>query len=128
MTLSEIATMLAETNIDFCYYSYPVNQAPPLPFMVYFFPGDDDFIADNSNYLDIRRLTIELYMELLDIDFTIAKSVEDILKAHNLVYTVSNDVITSDQLYRVTFESEVIFNGNQQSQVRTEPGVLQQGN
>lgn len=128
MTLSEIATMLAETNLDFCYYSYPVNQAPSLPYLVYFFPGDDDFIADNSNYLDIRRLTIELYMELLDIDFTIAKSVEDILKAHNLVYTVSNDVITSDQLYRVTFESEVIFNGNQQSQVRTEPGVLQQGN
>lgn len=128
MTLSEIATMLAETKLDFCYYSYPVNQAPSLPYLVYFFPGDDDFIADNSNYLDIRRLTIELYMELLDIDFTIAKSVEDILKAHNLVYTVSNDVITSDQLYRVTFESEVIFNGNQQSQVRTEPGVLQQGN
>ena len=128
MTISEIATMLAETNLDFCYYSYPVNQAPSLPYLVYFFPGDDDFIADNSNYLDIRRLTIELYMELLDIDFTIAKSVEDILKAHNLVYTVSNDVITSDQLYRVTFESEVIFNGNQQSQVRTEPGVLQQGN
>lgn len=128
MTLSDIATMLAETNLDFCYYSYPVNQAPSLPYLVYFFPGDDDFIADNSNYLDIRRLTIELYMELLDIDFTIAKSVEDILKAHNLVYTVSNDVITSDQLYRVTFESEVIFNGNQQSQVRTEPGVLQQGN
>jgi len=128
MTLSEIATMLAETNLDFCYYSYPVNQAPSLPYLIYFFPGDDDFIADNSNYLDIRRLTIELYMELLDIDFTIAKSVEDILKAHNLVYTVSNDVITSDQLYRVTFESEVIFNGNQQSQVWTEPGVLQQGN
>lgn len=128
MTLSDIATMLAETNLDFCYYSYPVNQAPSLPYLVYFFPGDNDFIADNSNYLDIRRLTIELYMELLDIDFTIAKSVEDILKAHNLVYTVSNDVITSDQLYRVTFESEVIFNGNQQSQVRTEPGVLQQGN
>lgn len=128
MTLSEIATMLAETSLDFCYYSYPVNQAPSLPYLIYFFPGDDDFIADNSNYLDIRRLTIELYMELLDIDFTIAKSVEDILKAHNLVYTVSNDVITSDQLYRVTFESEVIFNGNQQSQVRTEPGVLQQGN
>lgn len=128
MTLNEIATMLAETNLDFCYYSYPLNQAPSLPYLVYFFPGDDDFIADNSNYLDIRRLTIELYMELLDIDFTIAKSVEDILKAHNLVYTVSNDVITSDQLYRVTFESEVIFNGNQQSQVRTEPGVLQQGN
>ena len=128
MTLSDIATMLAETNLDFCYYSYPVNQAPSLPYLVYFFPGDDDFIADNSNYVDIRRLTIELYMELMDIDFSIAKSVEDILKAHNLVYTVSNDVITSDQLYRVTFESEVIFNGNQQSQVRTEPGVLQQGN
>lgn len=115
MTLSDIATMLTETQLDFCYYSYPIGSAPSLPYLVYFFPGSDDFIADNQNYVDVRRLTIELYMELMDIDFTKAKAVEDVLKAHNLVYTVSNDVITSDQLYRVTFESEVILSANQQS-------------
>ena len=54
-------------------------------------------------------------MELMDIDFTKAVAVENVLKAHNLVYTVSNDVITSDQLYRVTFESEVILDANEQS-------------
>lgn len=125
MTLNDIATMLSETGLDFCYYSYPIGSAPSLPYLIYFFPGSDDFIADNQNYVDVRRLTIELYMELMDIDFTVAVAVEDVLKSHNIVYTVTNDVITSDQLYRVTFESEVIFNGNQQGEVWVEPSILQ---
>lgn len=112
MTLSEIATMLGETRLDFCYYSYPINEAPPLPYLVYFFPNSDDFLADNTNYVGVRRLTIELYMDMYDIDFSIAQVVEGVLKSHNIVYTINDDVITSDQLYRVTFESEVIFNAN----------------
>lgn len=110
MTRQEVANIIASIGLPFAYYSFPINEAPTLPFIVYFYPDDNDFKADNTNYVDIRSLRIELYQEYSDIDFEVIKNVENVLKANNIVYSLAEDVITSEQMYRITFESEVLIN------------------
>jgi len=110
VTREKVAQIIESIGLPFAYYSFPITEAPQLPFIVYMYPNDDDFIADNQNYVNIRALRIELYQEYTDIDFALIKHCEDVLKQNNIVYSLAEDVITSEQMYRITFESEVLIN------------------
>lgn len=119
MTYKEVFQMVStipmttEDNIPTAYYMFPEddpnNPAPPPPFICYYYPGDNDFKADDSNYQTIRPLTIELYTDTKD--FTLEKAVEDKLTSCGLVYSRSESYIESEKLYEVIFETEVVING-----------------
>lgn len=85
----------------------PSNPPPQPPFLVYYYEGSDDLMADNTNYQTIRPLTVELYTD--NKDFALEKAVEDTLTANDMPFTRNESYIKSERMYMVSFETEVII-------------------
>lgn len=119
MTLLQVYQMVSTIEkepgefIPCAYYMFPEddpdNPAPPPPFLVYYYTGDNDFLADNSNYQAIRHLVIELYCD--NKTFSLEQAVESALTSNGFVYSKSEDYIESEKLYMTTYDTEVIVNG-----------------
>ena len=104
MTLTEIVAMLESFGIPYAYYTFPVDQAPPLPYCVYYFPNNNDVMADNRNYVRVVNIVIELYTE--NKDFALEDNIES-----KLLYPYTKEVvyINSERMYQITYESEVVL-------------------
>lgn len=102
--------MIASIGLPYAYYQFPDNTGQEPPFICFYFPDNDDFIADNINYTKIEALRIELYTD--DKDFTLEAEVEGALKEAGLVYSRSETPIDSERMYLVTYETEVLINGS----------------
>lgn len=59
MTLDEIYTIL-KAVYPTAYWSFPVGEAPPMPFICFFEEGSDNFGADNIVYHHTKTVNIEL--------------------------------------------------------------------
>lgn len=106
MTYKEVKTLLSTTNLPVVYYQWPEGQAPEPPYLIFYYPGDNDFIGDNSNYQKIRELTVELYTDQKD--FALEETVEGVLSG--MVYSRYETYIDDERLFLVTYEMEVIIN------------------
>lgn len=104
MTRSEIYTMVQSFGLPTAYYSFPTNQAPALPYVIYYYPNRDDFMADNFNYAKIEVLRIELYTDVKD--FALEDTVES-----KILLPYSKDVIyiDSEKMYQITYECEFVL-------------------
>lgn len=109
MTYVEVAEMVEEIGLSFNYYQFPPNEAPEPPFLLFYYPGSADFIADNKNYTGITALRLELYTN--EKDFTSEAAVETVLQAAEIPYQKTEMYIDSEQLFEVVYESEVLING-----------------
>ena len=109
MTRTEVATIIAGINLPFAYYSFENSQAPDYPFIVYYYMNGDDKLADNTNYVDIEELVIELYSP--QVDFTTEATVETQLKKKGIVYSKTRTYIQTELAWQTTYESEVIISG-----------------
>lgn len=107
MTYTQVAEMIAEVGIPYRYHHFPNNTGQQPPFICFSYPGDHDFIADDSNYRKINQLTIELYTDYKD--FNLEAEVERVLTAHELVYTRDEAFISEERMYMVTFNTEVLI-------------------
>ena len=107
MTLKEIADMVADIGLSWRYSHF--SQTPAPPYVVYYFPAENDVMADNSNYANKRQLFIELYTKTKD---NISEGlVEAQLRANGLTWYKQTDFLNDEQLYQTTYELEVIING-----------------
>lgn len=106
MTKAEIAAMLNETGLKYAYMMFPIGKAPALPYLIYYYPDENGVNADNSNYLNVTTIRIELYTK--NKDFTTEALVESKLL---FPYSKSVEYIDSEKMYQITYESEVIING-----------------
>lgn len=106
MTYKEIKTLLSTTNLPVVYYQWPEGQAPEPPYLIFYYPGDNDFVGDNSNYQKIRELTVELYTDQKD--FALEETVEGVLSG--MVYSRYETYIDDERMFLVTYEMEVIIN------------------
>lgn len=106
MTRAEIAEVISGTGLPFAYSAFPVNEAPTLPYITYYYPRANDVKADNSNYCKVDDLVIELYTE--NKDFATEELVESALP---FPYSKEVNYIDSEKMYQITYESEVIING-----------------
>lgn len=111
MTRNEVATMVSSIGLQWAYYSFENSQAPNYPFVVYYYTNGDDKIADNSNYVPIEALVIELYSQ--QVDFSTEATVEAKLKAKGIVYSKTRTYIQSELAWQTTYESEVIITNGQ---------------
>ena len=109
MTYTEVADMIESIGLDFAYYEFSeaAGQAPP--FILFYYPENNDFVADNSNYVKKKQLIIELYTDEKDFDKEAA--VENVLKQNELVYTRAEQFIETERMYEVLYSTEVIING-----------------
>lgn len=108
MTYQEISGMVEAMGLPCAYYEFPNNTEQTPPFICFWFPESDDVMADNTNYVGIRRLYIELYTD--EKRFDLEESVETALKLNGLTYRKTETYISSEQMYQLTYEMEVIIN------------------
>lgn len=109
MTTQRVKEILETTGIPVAYLAFTNETAQPCPFICYFYAGDDDFLADNTNYVSINRLIVELYTDYKD--FSLEKTVEETLNAAGLVFSREESYISTEQMFQIVYESEVIING-----------------
>jgi len=97
------------TYIPAAYLQFPEDDPnnPAPPFICYYYTGDDDLKADNTNYQKIRQVSIELYTD--NKDFTLEQKVETTLTSHGLVYSKMEAYINEEKMYQTTYETEVII-------------------
>ena len=48
MTVKDAAAMVAELGLPFAYHHFAEGESPEPPFVVYLFPGSDNFAADGK--------------------------------------------------------------------------------
>ena len=109
MTLKAISDMIASIGLPYAYYQFPDGTEQEPPFIVFYYPESDDFYADNKNYVDKRRMYVELYTN--DKDFEKEATVENVLSSNGLTYRKVETYINSERMFQITYETEVIING-----------------
>lgn len=111
MTYKEVAAMIREVGVPYAYYQFTEATAKPCPFIVFYYPGRDDFIADDRNYTPVTRLIMELYTD--DKDFALEAAAEAVWTSHGLVFYKSENYIDSEKMYQIVYETEITINGEQ---------------
>ena len=106
MTFQEVATMIESIGLPFTYDSFPNNIAPTPPYIVFNYPQNDDFGADNTNYVSIDVLNIELYSASKD--FANEQTIESVLNQNGFYYEKSEAYIRSENLFQITYVTQVI--------------------
>ena len=107
MTYQEVASMISEIGLPFAYYQFDNDTAVDPPFICFYYPENDDFIADSINYQKIENLVIELYTD--NKDFALEAEVEMTLRAHGLIYDRMESYIDSEKMYMVTYQTSVLI-------------------
>lgn len=109
MTYQQIAEMVGEFGLPYAYHQFEEGSGQQCPFVVFYYPGREDFRADGINYTKIANLTIEFYSD--NKDFVSEDIIEGVLDAYGLAYSKAETYIDSEKMYEVIYTMEVIING-----------------
>ena len=109
MTTAEIYTMMQAVGVPCVYHHFKEGTGKQPPFICYYFPNDDDLHADNTNYVQINQLIIELYTDAKD--FALEQTLEGVLKQNELAWSKTETYIDSEKMYMETYTTEVLING-----------------
>ena len=107
MTYESIYTMLEHTGLPCTYHHWEPGNVPPLPYLVFWYDGRNDFMADNTVYQKIVSVTLELYSSRKD--FWAEERVECVLEANNIVYEKNETYIASEKMLEQVYEFEVLL-------------------
>lgn len=109
MQISDIKDILAETELPVTYYQWPISQAPAPPYLVWYFPGSENFAADDKVYKRIYTLNVELYTQVKN--FLIEMDVEAVFDKYELVWDKVETYINDEKMYQVLYTMEVVIDG-----------------
>lgn len=104
MTHEAVMEMMEEMQLPFAYDHFVEGESPDPPFMVFLYPGSDNFAADGKVYYKVKQLNIELYTDLKDVE--LEEQVETVLDEHGIFYEKSEVWIESENLYEVLYQFE----------------------
>ena len=105
MTKEQVVKMMEEFEIPYAYDHFVEGESPEPPFLVYLYPGSDNFAADGRVFFKQDQLYIELYTDTKEP--ALEDRIEAILDAHELFYNKSETWIASEKLYEVLYQTEV---------------------
>lgn len=111
MTYKEINKMIEGFKLPYAYFQFPEGTGQAPPFVVFFFADIDDLYADDTNYQRIVILNIELYTR--EKDFDTEDVIETALAEKGLTYYKEENYISTEKMYQIAYEMEVIINGKQ---------------
>lgn len=97
--------MMNEMKLPYAYHHFVEGESPDPPFLVFLYPGSDNFAADGKVYFKVNRLNIELYTDLKDVE--LEETVEAVLDEHGIFYEKSEVWIETENLYEVLYQTEV---------------------
>ncbi len=109
MTESEVFQMIKSAGFPVAYDHFEEGQEPEKPYAIYRYPGTNNFPADGVVYQDINQLDIELYTEIKDLEAE--KTMEAVLKEHGFFYERTESYLSTEKMYEVLYEMEVLING-----------------
>lgn len=104
MQASEIKTKLEECGLPIAYRMFPENEAPALPWLVWYIDSETNFPADGANYHNIKHVTLELYTELKDLD---AEAAVESAIADMGIWDKTEEYIDSERCYQIVYTLEV---------------------
>lgn len=105
MTKEQITAMVRSMGLPYAYDHFAEGESPDPPFLVYLYPGSDNFAADGVVYYKRNKLHIELYTDAKDDD--LEDRVESIINRNGLYYNKTETYIPSEKLYEVLYQMEV---------------------
>lgn len=114
MTEQEVFKMVKSIGLPVAYHHFEEGQEPKKPYLVYLYPGSNNFAADGTVYQGINQLDIELYTGNKDLETE--KKVEAVLKKHGFFYEKTESYLDTEKMYEVLYEMEVLI--DEQSQVQ----------
>lgn len=106
MTFEEVWTMLRQTGLPVTYYEWE-NDAPSLPYIVFYYPQSNNMAADDSVYQRIDSLNIELYTKRKS--FADEENLEAILNDWSMVWDKSETYLSNEEMYEVLYEMEIVI-------------------
>ena len=109
MTEKEVYKMLKTINLPLAYDHFEERKAPKPPYLVYRYPHTNNFAADGGVHTIVNALDIELYTESKDL--TTERKIETVLNECGIFYEKTETFITSEKMYQITYETEVLING-----------------
>lgn len=109
MTEQEVFKIVKAVGYLVAYHHFEEGQEPDKPYIVYLYPGTNNFSADGIVYQDINQMDIELYTEKKNLEAE--KRVEAVLKEHGFFYEKTESYLDTEKMYEVLYEMEVLING-----------------
>lgn len=109
MTRAEINTLLKGVGVPTVYHHFREGTGQQPPFICFYYPNDDDFKADNTHYVRVDALTVELYTD--NKDFGLESTLETALLGAGVVFSKTETYIDSEKMYMIVYETEVLING-----------------
>lgn len=115
MTYAELADHMADlarsigAEGNYVYYQYPVGLAPEPPYLIYYISSRDDFRADNSNYVKLGNLIVELYTNKKD---PVMESLAEAwFESQEYAPDIEEQYIDSESMHEVIYSMEVVIDG-----------------
>lgn len=109
MTETEVFQIIKSIGFPVAYHHFAEGQEPGKPYIVYLYPGTNNFSADGKVYQDINQLDIELYTKEKNLEAE--KAVEAVLKEHGFFYEKTELYLETESMFEVLYEMEVLING-----------------
>lgn len=104
MTQEELYELLQTMGLPVAYREF--KTATPPPFIVYYFLNDDDFKADDQNYVAISDFSIELYTDKKD--SALEASLEELLQVNGFVWSKAEAYVEEEHLHMITYDIQLI--------------------
>lgn len=107
MTPQQVNIMLETIGVPVVYYQFKKGTGQQPPFVCFFYGNSNDVIADNSNYLRVDRLFVELYTD--EKDFTLEKQIETLLNANDLVFRKEQTYLDDERMHETIYTTDIIM-------------------
>lgn len=104
MALDDLYTIL-NAVYPTAYWSFPVGEAPAMPYITYFESNSDNFGADNKVYHHTKQISVELLTKTKTP--TAEAAVESALDSHNIYWEKTETHLDDEDAYEVIYTLEV---------------------
>lgn len=108
MTGREVFQIVKAVGFPAAYHHFEEGQEPDKPYLVYLYPGTNNFSADGIVYQGVNQLDIELYTDKKDLEAE--RRVEAVLNKHGFFYEKTEMYLESEKMFEVLYEMEVLIN------------------
>ena len=106
MSRKRVASALEATGVPFAHLRWPLNQAPDLPWCVFYLDEDNVFNADDRRWITRGRWVVELYQRAAD--SAIEKQVEDAITQAFGDYRKTETWVDTEDCLMTTYRFTVI--------------------
>lgn len=106
MSRKQVAAALKASGIPFAHMAWPVNQAPDLPWCVFYLDEDSRLDADNGRWASCGTWAVELYQKAAD--SAVEKAVEDAVTTAFGDYYKSETWVDSEDCLMTSYRFTVI--------------------